>query len=318
MKYKLHIKDDFKNLLDYQNWVNYSFERLSPKNENQKERFTKRTVEKYISKYKNWFGDGATYKELAEGVKDYKDPELLERLYQKVNHSLSPVVAQNLKARKLKFNALGFGMFCFDRASMTLYKAKESETAETYKIKTNTKELFAYFPEVSREKHAVEFFISSIASAYVKAEEILYGGVSAVIMAELLAKAGIKVKINIVIGSAIDKERKEFVGCIVPVKNFDEPVDRNVLALLSSDPRFMRFDSFKGIVSAFEYFDREAPVNLGYSANAEQFKTLVENSGYTTKLQSKHRFYFGGTFTEDEALNDINNTIETISEFLKQ
>ncbi len=311
------IKDDFKNLLDYQAWQNKLFKNLSSKNEGNKNRFEKSHIEHTIKHDIDWFGRGTTYTELAEGVKYYQNPELLEKLYQQVNNEISPVISQKLKARKLKFNALGLGLFCFDRAAMTLYKAKESESSETLKVKTNTKELFAYFPEVSREKHAVEFFISCDASASVKAEEMLYGGVSAVIMAELLIKAGIKIKINIVVGSALDTERQKYVGSIISVKNYDEPLDRNVLALLSSDPRFMRFDAFKGVICGFEHFNMETPAGLGKPMNAEQLKTLLEDSGYTNKLASKHRFYFGGTFSEKDALRKINNTIEDIADFLK-
>lgn len=317
MKPNALIKDDFKSLLDYQAWVKQTFKNLSSKNWGHQVNYTKSHTERLIADSSSWFGSGTTYKELAEGVKQYQNPELLDRLYQKVQHELNPVIAQKLKARKLKFNALGFGMFCFDRAAMTLYKVKESEQSEQLKVKTNTKELFAYFPEVSREKHAVEFFISCDASGSVKAEEMLYGGVSAVIMAELLIKAGIKVKINIVIGSALDGLRQKYVGCIIPVKHYDEPLDRNVLALLSSDPRFMRFDAFKGVICAFENFGMETPGGLGLPMDARQLKTLLEQSGYTENLPSKHRYYFGGTFTEDSALRKINHTIEDIAQFLK-
>ncbi len=310
------IKDDFKSLLDYQAWVKETFANLSPKNTGHKVNYTKSHIEKMIQANDYWFGSGATYKELAEGIKQYQDPELLDNLYQKVNHELNPAITQKLQPRKLKFNDLGFGMFCFDRAAMSLYRTKESEYSDNLKVKTNTKKLFAYFPEVSRDKHAVEFFISSDASGSVKAEEMLYGGVSAVIMAELLIKANIKVKINIVIGSALDLARQKYIGCIVPVKQYDEPLDRNVLALLSSDPRFMRFDAFKGVICSFENFNMATPSGLGLPMNASQLRNLLEESGYTENLPSKHRFYFGGTFSEDAALNKINNTIEDISDFL--
>ncbi len=312
-----HIKDDFKNLLDYQLWVQQSFAKLSSKNSGHQPNYSQSRTEWRIQNDPSWFGRGTTYKVLAEGVKQYQNPDLLERLYEKVQHELNPVIAQKLKARKLKFNALGFGMFSFDRAAMTLYKVRENDESDLLKIKTNTKELFAYFPEVSREKHAVEFFISCDALGSVKAEAMLYGGVSAVVMAELLIKAGIKVKINIVIGSALNEQRHTYIGCIIPVKNYDEPLDRNVLALLSSDPRFMRFDAFKGVICAFENFERATPGGLGLPMDASQLKTLLEESGYTKNLASKHRYYFGGTFTEDAALRKINRTIEDISQFLE-
>lgn len=316
MKPKALIKDDFKNILAYQAWVKKTFANLSEKNKPHKYKYSEPYVNQTINRDKNWFGEKTSFELLEAGVTEYQNPELLENLYQKVSHEVDSLISEKLKARKMKFNALGFGMFCFDRASMTLYKVKENERSNQLKVKTNTKELFAYFPEASREKHAVEFFISCDASASVKAYQMLYGGVSAVILAELLIKAGIKVKINIVIGSGTNSSRMKYVGSIITVKNYDEPLDRNVLALLSSDPRFMRFDAFKGVICSFEHFNLATPSGMGVAMNARQLKEVLENSGYTQHLVSKHRFYFGGTFTESEALQKINDTILKIAELI--
>ncbi|MGZ4089661.1 MAG: DUF7192 family protein, partial [Bacteroidia bacterium] len=316
-------------------------------------RFTKERTERRISSDSEWYGENVTYEELAAGVKEYKRPDLLDDLYKKVNHELSPVIAQKLKARKMQFNSLGFGMFCFDRAAMTMYRNEEfynpskKNTVDARdikpksngfvtkdgdkvikrweqkpdgspKIRTNTKELFAYFPEVPRDRHAVEFFISPEAAASVSASAMLYCGISAVIMAELLIKAGIKVKINLVVGSAPARNRKHYTGCVIPVKQYDETLDRNVIALLTSDPRFMRWDVFKGLIVAFDKFNQEVPSGLGYAMDAKQLKALLEGSGYTKKSQAAHRYYFGGTFSEEEALADINSTIEDIAKMLKK
>jgi hypothetical protein len=313
MKYNVNIKDDFNNLQDYQNWLSQQFKRLSPYNEQQTARFTKSQVDYMIKEYPDWYGKNVTYKELEAGVKEFINPQLLDTLYQKVNHELSSVIAQKLQARKLKFNALGFGMFCFDRAAMTLYKVKESERSNKLKVKTNTKELFAYFPEESREKHAVEFFISCGGSAGIKAHDLLYQGVSAIIMAELLIKAGFKIKINIILGYCSTQERDELFAISIPIKNYDEVLDRNSIALTTSDPRFFRYDGFKGLIAVGNYFDQKVPANIGYAFNKEQLKTLFEKSGYAKKSASKHRYYFGGTFSEDKTLEDITLTIEDIA-----
>lgn len=316
MSYDLNIKDDFKNILAYQAWVKEKFTQLSPQNRVHVVNYNRANTERRINSYKDWFGENTTYDLLEAGVTEYQNPALLEELYRKVSHEVDSLISEKLKARKMRFNALGFGMFCFDRASMTLYQVKESERSDTLKIKTNTKELFAYFPESSREKHAVEFFISCDAMGDIKAREMLYGGVSAVIMAELLMNTGIKVKINVLIGSALEKSRESYVGSLVTVKNYDEPLDRNVLALLSSDPRFMRFDAFKGVICSFDHFNRATPFGMGYAMNAKQLKTLFEESGYTQNLVSKHRFYFGGTVSEQQALEEIKDTIIKVAQFI--
>jgi hypothetical protein len=334
MTYKVKIKDDFKNLLDYQAWLNSSIDKMSALNQSELTRFKKPMIDKLILKLPQWFGKAATYEILAEGVKEFQNPELLDNVYSEVSYALSPIITQKLKAKQLKFNALGLGLFSFDRAAMTLYKITENRTTEQNgkqtktqiepqiktqtktQIKTNTKDLFAYFPEVKKDKHAIEFFISADAAGDITAEQMLYNGVSAVIMAELIIKAGIPLKINIVIGSALDKFRNSYLGCVVPVKNYDEPLDRNVVALLSSDPRFMRFDAFKGLICAFESFNLPTPAGLGFAMNAEQLKTVFENSDYIKKLPSAHRYYFGGTFSQSQALEKINDTIGDIAQLL--
>lgn len=352
MKYNVELKDDFKNLLEYQQWVKHGLKSISDLNKDQLSRFERSNVESTINYSPSWFGKGTTYEELVDGVKEYRSPELLDELYNKVNHQLSPHIAQRLKARKMRFNAMGFGMFCFDRAAMTMYRNEElyspsrNETVDrqdvkrtskgmvhskdgskvikrweqkpdgTDKIRTNTKELFAYFPEVPRDRHAVEFFISPEAAAGISAEKMLYCGVSAVIMAELLIKAGVKVKINLVVGSAPEKNRKRYTGCVIPVKQYDETLDRNLIALLTSDARFMRWDVFQGLIVAFDKFKKSAPYGLGYPVDALQLKALLEGSGYTKKSQAAHRYYFGGTFSEGAALHDISKTIEDIASYL--
>lgn len=346
------IKDDFRNLLEYQRWLDVEFNQLSAKNSDRKSQYGKDFTERMIRLDSNWYGKGVTYEELEAGVKEYVKPELLDEIYNQVQHELNPVVTQRLKARKMKFNSLGFGMFCFDRAAMTMFRNEEfyspslktkldnsevKKVAKDYKskkdnskvikrweqkqdgsnkIRTNTKELFAYFPEVPRDRHAVEFFISCDAPASTKADEMIYGGVSAVIMAELLIKAGIKVKINVVIGSAIESDRQKYVGCLIPIKQYDETLDRNVVALMSSDPRFMRFDGFKGVIAAFDNFNITAPAGLGYAMNARQIEILLEQSGYAQKSQAQHRYYFGGVTSEREAIRDINRTIQDIANHL--
>lgn len=350
MKPTVWIKDDFASLLEYQAWANASLDNLSELNSEEINRFDKERVEKTIYRQPTWFGQGANYKELAEGVKEYQRPDLLESIYNQVSHELSISVTNRIKARRLKFNSLGLGIFCFDRAAMTLYRNKEffseshnspvdirdiSPTEKGYvlnsdgsevihrweqkadglpKVRTHTKELFGYFPETQKNNHAVEFFIAGGGSSSLEANELLYCGISAIVLAELLIKAGIKVKINVVMGSSLSPKRKEFVGCILTVKQYDEILDRNLIALLTSDPRFIRFDMFKGIVATFEHFGKKVPYGLGYPNDAIQIETILEQSGYNKKSQAKHRYYFGGIFNEDDALNNINETIKDIAE----
>lgn len=308
------LKDDFTNLLEYQHWLQQAWDRLSSLNAHFRERYAERRVTEVIRKDPNWFGADVTYRELADGITQYKKPELIEAVYNRVAHEVSVDIVNRIKTRRLDFNALGLGVFSFDRAAMTLHRV--TTPSGQVKVRTATKELFAWFPQESRDQHAVELFVSCDAPGDTHASDMLYCGVSAIIIAELLVKAGIRVKINIVNGSGVSN-REKYVGAVVPVKNYDEPVDRNLIALLTSDPRFMRFDAFKGVVAAFDHFQMRTPLGMGMSMNAAQLRKMFEESGYAKKSQAQHRYYFGGTFSEQQALRDVTLTINDLAAKLK-
>ena len=298
----------------------------------------------------DWYGENVTFDELAAGVTTYKYPELISELFEKVDSALSVDVKDKIKARKIKYNPFGLGVFIFDRAAMSMYRlheyyspthSKKVEPEQVYerhpkhylkadhtevikrweqkpdgrpKVRTNSKNVFAYFPEVPKDRLAVELFLSGDAPAAVSAKNMLYSCISALVIAKLLMKARIKVRINIVFGSATNSEGTEYYGCLVPIKDYNEPLDENLIALMGSDPRFMRFDAFKGVVAAFDYFHKRTPFGYGYAVNAKKLHGLFENSGWTAaNSKAQNRYYFGGTFTEKDCLRDIQLTIDDIA-----
>lgn len=347
---KAHIKDDFNDLLEYHNWVNQTIANISSLNKVQVERFSKDVIERHIRLNKEWYGEGVSYDELKKGITTYKEPELIERLLNRVADKISAQTKDKIKARKVKFNPNGLGVFVFDRAAMGMYRLKEfyspsqrsrvepdlvrkSKTGFELisdssfveqrweekqdgkpKIRTTTKNVYAYFPKVSKERQAVELFISCGGSSQVTAQELLYSGISAIVVSELLEKARIQTKISVVFGSSPDGYSKTAYACLVPVKQYDEPLDKNVLALLTSDPRFFRYEGFKGIVSIYDYFQREAPDSLGRGMTKEYLENVIEKSDYSKKAKLAHnRFYFGWTFSEEAAINQINDTVDEIA-----
>jgi|GEM_PF-3436281 len=310
------LKDDFENLLDYRRWLQGAWDNLSPLNKGEHDDFSEQAVNHATVSRPNWYGSGVTYSELSAGITSYKKPELIEAVYNKVSHEINADIVNRIKKRKLDFNAMGLGVFCFDRAAMTLHRVKTP--AGKTKVRTATKELFAWFPQEQRDRHAVELFVSCNAPASTKADDMLYGGVSAIIIAELLIKAGVRVKINMVVGSATDGSRNLYVGCVIPIKDYDEPFDRNLAALLVSDPRFIRFDGYKGVIAVYDHFKKAIPAGWGMPMNAVQLKTSFENSGYARNSQAQHRYYFGGTFSEQQATRDVALTITDLAQKMQQ
>jgi hypothetical protein len=57
---------------------------------------------------------------------------------------------------------------------------------------------------------------------------------------------------------------------------------------------------------------------MGSPMNAPQLKKLFEESGYTQNSTAKHRYYFGGTLSEKNAIQDISLTIDDIAKKLGQ
>ena len=352
---KVHIKDDFKNLLEYQAWVKTTMEHISELNTHNLSKFDKETVERRMKIEPRWYGEGSTFLEMEAGITEFKDPELIEKIYNQVNDRISAGVKDRIKARKVMYNPLGLGIFSFDRASMGMYRLKElysdslkrkvedmevSKTAKgfqlkedssvvvqrweekedaTPKIRTSSKNVYAYFPPIKRQNKAVELFIACGANSNIDATRFLYSGISSIIIAQLLEKARIKTRISIAIGSSPDGYKNNAFAAIIPVKNYDENLDMNLLALLTSDPRFFRYEGFKGIVSLYDHFGQTAPATLGSGMDRDFLVKTIEKSDYTKKIKrASNRFYFGWTFSEAEAIRQVNETIEEIASRFEQ
>jgi len=347
---KAHIKDDFKNLLEYRQWAETKFKNLSFENETYLNRFTKAFVDDRIRMQPEWFGKNTSYEEISGGITQYKSPDLIESIYSQVNDKISTATRSKIKVRKINYNPSGLGVFVYDRAAMGLYRLKEyyshsldrvvdksevSQSPNGYilsadnskvierweehpdgrpKLRTNSKKVFAWFPPQSKEKSAVEMFITCGAPAAIDAEKFLYSGIAAIITAQILEIARIPTRISLVIGSSPDEFEETVFASIIPVKNYDETLDINLLALLTSDPRFFRYEGFKGLLGVYDHFGASIPPNFGTAMHREYLADTIEKSGYAKRAGlAPNRFYYGFTFSESQAIDQINLAIEEIS-----
>lgn len=348
-----YVKDDFNNLLDYRKWIVDTFQHLSDINMAHSDSFTKERIEQRIERSTSWFGEGANYEDMASGITEYQNPALIEKIFDQVNDKISSQVRDTIKARKIRYNPNGLGVFAFDRAAMGMYRIKEwyspslkevvdvSEVVEKQKryilksdnspvverweekpdgkpkIRTSNKNVYAYFPHVNKEKKAVELFISCGGDANIDAEGFLYSGISAIIVAQILEKARVQTRISIVIGSSPDGFKEKAYAAIIPVKNYDENLDINLLALLTSDPRFFRYEGFKGIISLYDHFKTRVPSGLGNGIGQTTLKMLIEQSTYSQQANlAPNRFYFGWTFDEAGAIDAIKDSIDELDKRL--
>lgn len=351
---KSYVKS-FQSLLDYRLWVNQKFP-AAVKETDHESYFSEKEINQLIAEDDNWFGTGTSYRELKEGITTYKDPELIQKLMSQVQEGISTNNTDRIQSRKVRYNASGMGVFSFDRAAMGLYRIQEfystkyqrvvdskevrqlgddnfilikdgSEVVQRQetrpdgnpKVRTSSKYIFAYFPKVKSEKRAVEIFISCGGHAKLTASEFLYSGISAIIIAQMLEKARIKTKINVVVGTSPDQHHREAYACVVPIKNYDETLDINQIALLSSDPRFYRYDGFKGVISIYDHFGSVAPASMGTGFKEPGvLRAVIEASGYLDGSHEATRLYMGRTFGHQESLAEIKNTSQKLAESLNQ
>lgn len=349
---KANILDHFTNLLEYQQWVHTSIASVSYLNTSQLKKFDREQVERTIRIQPDWYGKGANFEEMKKGITEYLRPGLIEKIQNQVSAKITADTRDKIKAKKVKFNPNGLGVFVFDRAAMGMYRLKEfyspgmdkvvereevkkvknefrlladnslvierwEEKEGKPKIRTTNKNVYAYYEKVNKEKHAVDLLVSCGASSSITAEQCLYSGMGALIVAQILEQGNIPTRISIAIGSSPDGYSHSAYACLIPVKNYDERLDTNLLALLTSDPRFFRYEGFQGIVSLYDHFKESAPESLGRGMNREFLIKTIEQSSYTKQNKlAPNRFYFGWTFSEAEAVKSINQTIEEISKRL--
>ncbi|MPL71937.1 hypothetical protein SDC9_17716 [bioreactor metagenome] len=286
-----------------------------------------------------WYGENVTPEEMTGKITEFKDPALLDRIYNKVSDKIPQSIKNKLKEKRMKFNDMG-GVFSMDRFMMgmfkkpafySVFKKQYVAPAEIYqkgnnyylkenntdievheKLTTSNKNVYAYFPQISNENKSIEIVIVAGANANISAEEMLYTGTAGIIISELCDKAGIKVKINVLMGSASQGENHL---ALIPMKNYNAPIDRNVMALLTSDARIFRHEMFKGIIANYDYFGKEVPWGLGRLITETEAIRIFEDQAIRSKLFAGEKVFFtSGLFSESAVFEKMDIILNNISE----
>lgn len=348
-----YIKDDFKGLLDYRQWVEQTLANPEVNYGMDSYFSSEQTTNRINSQGRKWYGQGISFKDLQSGITEYKRKDIIDSIYQKVNHAISSELTNAIQVQKIKFNPYGLGLFSFDRAAMGMYRLKEyysyfhnrsldksevnfstnpislMENGTTVwhrweekpdgrpKIRTTSKKVYAYFPKSAKNRKSVELVMVAGGHSGITAEQLLYTGVSAIIVAQLLETARVKTKISILLGSSPDQYSSTFYGSLIPAKHYDENLDINLLALLSSDPAFFRWDGFKALVASYDHFQRVIPDTFGMALTKERMFQVLDESGFAEgKGWSENRFYIAGTYSETEAVQEITSIVNEIAKRL--
>lgn len=237
-----------------------------------------------LSKPSDWYGTPApmSIRELEEH-KEFQNPKLFQEVENEIRNSLSEfekLELQNLlQVRKIAYNSLGFGIFSFDRAAMGLQKIKTQSGKE--KVITSVKDVYAYFQNKPMEQRSVKLYLVAGALAFTSGKDMLYTGVGAAVLADYLSHRNYSVEINIIIESLDTQTRKGYMN-IIQVKKFEDTLDRNLIAVLSSDPKYYRYKGFKSIVAIYNRFGDNADSSLGGMVPKNLIEEVVQGENSRT------------------------------------
>jgi hypothetical protein len=69
----------------------------------------------------------------------------------------------------------------------------------------------------------------------------------------------------------------------------------------------------------YDHFHEVIPSNFGRGLNRDFLTQMLEQTGYAKKAKlAPNRFYFGWTFSEAEAVEQINTIVEEIAQKLNE
>lgn len=301
---------------------------------------TQSETERMLNDGTNWFGEGTTFRELQNPILQFKNPGLIDQVYSEVSDRLPQKVKSTLKEKKLQFNPNGLGVFSFDRFMMGMYKrpafwstkrqiyvkptevyeyekgkfrliADNSDIEIHEKLTTNNKNVFAYFPDVSKNSKAIEIVIVAGALANITSQQMLYTGVAGIVAAELCLKAGIKVRISVVIGSRSDDKK---VMAVIQMKDFSQPIDKNVIALLTSDARVFRYEMFKSLIKLYNHYGYNCPSSLGAIIKKSEIEHLYQTEKDFKNMFRAEKVYFTSEiFSLNAAVSSVTEIINDLS-----
>lgn len=237
-----------------------------------------------LSTNPDWYGTPApkSVRELEEH-KEFQSPKLFQEVENEIRNSLSEfekLELQNLlQVRKIAYNSMGFGVFSFDRAAMGLQKIKTESGKE--KVITSVKDVYAYFQNKPMEQRSVKLYLVAGALAHTSGKDMLYTGMGASVLADFLSQRNYSVEISIIIESLDYSARKGYLN-IVQVKRFEDTLDRNLIAVLSSDPKYFRYKGFKSIVAVYNRFGDIVSESLGGMVPKHLIEELVQGENSRT------------------------------------
>jgi hypothetical protein len=306
---KLWHYSRFNSLEDHRQFSQATGLRLSDTNAKRIRR-VEEEADYEINNDPDWFGHHF-HPRTREGLEkhhEFKNVEALQRVEKEIRGMMAeveqivstPLVPQ----KKITYNEMGFGIFSFDRAAMGLFKLywspvhgrnfpqqdveriSEPGQREAYvlrsdnspievKYRSSIKKVYAYHEPVERQVKGYSFYIESGANALIKADDMIYHGMSLCILAEYLMQMGYSVEINVLIGGVIDDENYAAFS-VITLKKYQDFLDKNLVLLTICDPAWFRYHGFKAIAYAFNHHDKDLPAGFGKQASGNAIRSFAQ------------------------------------------
>lgn len=307
------------------------------------------TVRKHLRR--DWYGRNADYETITKGITQFSSPDKLEAVERSITDKIDPKVLSSIKKRKLRFSE-SFGNFSFDRAAQGLFildefyspkhkrviedwndveeyepekyrliedksrveRRKELREDGTKKYRTSMKKVFGYFPEVSKEERSVELIVNILGNCNLSGDQLMYVGTAAIIIAKALILGGVKVAITA--STLMTLRANVYNGVFFTVKNYNEPLDVNAVAVVLSDSGFIRYEGFNTLMHNTDEFNEEIPFGLGNAVSRKEMQDICTKSGYiqSRKNPKAVAIFMGAVYSESAAVEQAQDTIVTLAE----
>ncbi|MGB3463950.1 MAG: hypothetical protein WBA74_01715 [Cyclobacteriaceae bacterium] len=238
------------------------------------------TAKNIIANGEDWYGEvrPTSIAEL-ENYDTFERFDLLPHMRSLLRSSLSKFL-KNLKiadiqTRKTLVNDRGVGVFSYDLAAHGLYASYPIDLATNIStgisqmnielrqkvIRTNNRRTYLHIERDRRELPSLQLFVTCGAASNIRGKDMYYVGLACAELVSILEKRGIPVQINVILGLYY---RTQINASIVRIKAYHEPLNINLLLLMTSDPKYWRFKGFLSLIAQFDYNGWKVPQGLGY------------------------------------------------------
>lgn len=182
------------------------------------------------------------------------------------------------------------------------------------KVKTDDKKVYVYFPKRTQvQNEGVDIYLWGGGNKKISASQLMYSSMAGIHLSRILEMAGIPTKIIIIYANQNVKNLNIY-GSMFTVKNYNEALDVNSIALMSADPRVVRNERLTSIVSANDEFNSKIDSGNGSTSITAKLELIK----YFQKTNKNMNFFFGLTYTMDEVKNDFMKSLHSVERMVKQ